>query len=459
MFRPLLVAILSLGLLSAPAVASDAADPLGVRGLQASPPAPSVTGLPATRLTLAEAVGLALANNPRTAASWAAVEAQGAAVGQARAAYLPTVSVQAGLARDDVGSSSPVGSGVSNSASVSVAATYLLYDFGQREASERAALEQLAAANASLDGTVQALLLDTAQAYFALLGTDASLAATVTTETSAKASLDAATARYQAGAGTPADRLQAQTAHSQAVLNRIRAEGERRNARGSLATLLGLPPVTALALADEPPTLLNPHAAEAVETLIARAMDARPELRAADAQVRAAQAQATAVRAAGMPTVSVGVNLGVSTTPRFDDYATPNSVGLTVSVPLFTGYRTSYQIQQADALIRQRAAERASLAQSVALSVWKAYQDVVTQNQALAAARDLVASGTQSEQVALGRYRAGVGSILDVLSAQSAVASARQQEVLARYQLAMAKVTLVQSLGALDLHSFATAAR
>ncbi|MDQ5942481.1 MAG: outer membrane protein, partial [Pseudomonadota bacterium] len=63
---------------------------------------------------------------------------------------------------------------------------------------------------------------------------------------------------------------------------------------------------------------------------------------------------------------------------------------------------------------------------------------------------DLLASAEQSERVALGRYRAGVGSILDLLTAQSALAAARQQRVLSAYDWNVSRATLAQSVGVLD---------
>ena len=63
---------------------------------------------------------------------------------------------------------------------------------------------------------------------------------------------------------------------------------------------------------------------------------------------------------------------------------------------------------------------------------------------------DLVASAEQSERVALGRYKAGVGTILDVLSAQAALASARLQRIQAQLDWNVYRATLAQSVGALD---------
>jgi outer membrane protein TolC len=189
------------------------------------------------------------------------------------------------------------------------------------------------------------------------------------------------------------------------------------------------------------------------------ALDQRPDLAASDAQIRAAQAQVDAVRAAGLPTISFGANVGATHSWQQSAELYSDSIGISISVPIFTGYQSTYQIAQAKAQKEQKQADRAQLAQSIALQVWNAYQDLVTQDRALATALDLLASAEQSERVALGRYKAGIGNILEVLTAQSALASARQQEVLARYQLALAKVTLIHALGGLELATFANSGR
>ena len=62
----------------------------------------------------------------------------------------------------------------------------------------------------------------------------------------------------------------------------------------------------------------------------------------------------------------------------------------------------------------------------------------------------LVASAEQSERVALGRYKAGVGSVLDVLSAQSALASARVQRIQAEMDWNVYRASLAQAMGSLD---------
>ena len=97
-----------------------------------------------------------------------------------------------------------------------------------------------------------------------------------------------------------------------------------------------------------------------------------------------------------------------------------------------------------------RAAQRDRLQLQIALDVWRSYQSLQTATQSMRTTTDLLASAEQSERVALGRYRAGVGNILDLLSAQSALAAARQQRVLSVYDWNVSRATLAQSVGVLD---------
>jgi outer membrane protein TolC len=86
----------------------------------------------------------------------------------------------------------------------------------------------------------------------------------------------------------------------------------------------------------------------------------------------------------------------------------------------------------------------------VALEVWRAYQNLGVAAQTVATTQDLLASAEQSARVALGRYKAGVGTVLDLLTAQSALASARLQGIQAQLDWHVSRATLAQAQGALD---------
>ena len=135
---------------------------------------------------------------------------------------------------------------------------------------------------------------------------------TTEAERAAREGFNAAESRYNVGVATPADRLLAQTALSQATLNRIKAEGEARNALGALANVMGFPAGQSLALVQPPAALPDAGFQREVAALIAEAEVRRPDLKAAEAQVKAAQAGVDLVQAQGRPTGQLvdGADLG-----------------------------------------------------------------------------------------------------------------------------------------------------
>lgn len=447
-----LVVALCLGPLCAVAAAAGLEDPFDTDGMAPLRPSPRLAGnltappcasaLPATALGVVDVVDLALCNNPQTREVWAAARAQAATLGVAQSAWLPSLDGKATISRQ-------WSEGVSTQQrTAALTLSWLLFDFGGRVATVENARQLLAAAVATQDATVQSLFLAALQSYYAAQAGRAAVDALREAERAARESLDAAATRYQVGVATPADRLQAQTAWSQASLNRIRAEGDLRNALGSLANIMGFDAGQTFALTDIPS--LAPDAAfdRDLAALVAEARQRRPDLKAAEAQVNAARASAHAARAAGLPSVSLAAG------PTWQEVGSVTShggaLGVTVNVPLFAGFATHYRVRAAQAQVAVREAQRERLEQQVALDVWKAYQSLVTATQTLKTTADLVASAAASADVALGRYKAGVGNILDVLSAQSALASARQQRIQATLDWNVYRATLAQAMGTLD---------
>ena len=436
------------------ALAAEVADPFDTGALHAAGPGDSLGGaLMATcratagnaPLTLAEVIDHALCNNPQTRLAWANARAQAAQVGIAESAYLPTLSASASRSRNTSDSGTNI---TYNQTTMALSAGYLLYDFGGRAATLDNARQLMAALGATQDATLQSVFFAAIQAYFQWHASEAAVGAARESEYASRESLKAAEARYRIGTGTPADRLQVRTATSQATLTRIQAEGNARTALGNLANAMGLDAQDAPAFA--PPVDAVPDAAfeRNLGELIAAAKRARPDLIAAEAQVKAAQAGIDVARATGMPSISLNAgnsynnnDLGLAGTTR------GTSIGVALSIPLFSGFNTTYRVRGAEAQLEARTAQREQLAKQVSLDVWRSYYALTTSIESVRASADLVASAEASEKVATGRYKAGVGGILDLLNAQSALASARQQNIQALYNWRIAKAALAQSMG------------
>jgi len=396
---------------------------------------------------LTDVVNFALCNNPDTKAAWIGALYQAQQLGAAKSAYLPSVDATASLSASKQNSKNA--DSFVNTRGASVNFSYLLYDFGAREAGVDNAKSLLDAANATQSAKVQSLFLSTIQSYYALFAAKASFDAYVEAEKLAKESYDAAAARYQVGVATPADKLQALTAYSQAVLNRGRADGNLKNAQGALSNTLGLDANVVLKLAMPSASAVSENFTNNIEDMIKEAKKSRPDLMAAQAQIEAAKASEAAARASGKPTVSLSSSAGYSDL-SISEPSKNSSVGVSINIPIFTGFNTTYKIRAAEAQSKARELEFIKLEKQVALDVYKSYNNLITETNSIKASKDLLNSAEQSMKTASGRYKAGVGNIIDLLSAQSALASAKQQSVEALYNWYIAKAALAQGMGKLN---------
>ena len=284
---------------------ADGFDPFGTA--ENAPPRPTLSAdhpaatpcLPSAQdatLNVVEAVNQALCRNPQTREAWANARFQAAQVGVAQAAYLPNLDGK--LSENRI-------SGDSTSArqkTASLTLSWLLADFGARSANLENARQLLAAASFTQDAAVQNVFLAALQAYYNAQAARTALAAATEAEKASHESLSAASLRYRIGVATPADRLQAQTAWSQATLYRVRAEGGFTQCIRPLANTMGLDANAPLNLAELPEDLPDASFSHDIQALIETARARRPDLLAAEAGFKAAQAAIDAARAAGSQT-------------------------------------------------------------------------------------------------------------------------------------------------------------
>jgi outer membrane protein TolC len=244
--------------------------------------------------------------------------------------------------------------------------------------------------------------------------------------------------------------LQAKTALAQAQLALQQDEGQMEVIRGALATAMGLPaelPVDAAPLDENVPVQA---AGETIERELGRALSERPELLAARARALAAEQRIRQERSAGLPSLnlaSAGSRLFYESPDRSP--ANNYSAALQLRVPLFSGFEHRYNVERARAEAAQAHADAETLENDVRLQVFTSYYDLQTASLRFHTAGDLLAAAEENERVASGRYHEGVGSILDVLQAQSALANARAQRILSRADWLLSLAQLAHDTGAL----------
>jgi outer membrane protein TolC len=329
--------------------------------------------------------------------------------------------------------------------SARLAVNYLLFDGGGRQAGIDAATAQQRAAMAQYADAAQGVVLNVVTAYNSLFANRAVEAANVANVTFARQSRDLAAARQRAGVATGADRLQAETSLAQAELTLIQTRGAVATAAAQLAVAAGLPPTQKLDLAPAT-TLSNKALLAGADALIADAERLRPDIIAARANVDAAAANVRSAQSAGRPSLNFQA---ANTLSAIDTSIDRNaaSAGISLSVPLFSGWNTRYNIAAARAQLEQQQAQAEQVRQQAGLAVYSNYVALENALSSLATTQALVTSATASADLSQGRYKAGVGTFADLLNAQSALANARQQRVQAEFNVASANAQLARAVG------------
>jgi outer membrane protein len=449
----------------------------GVRGVAGTAPAPSAFWTPPSagpaarapavppappalppdvaqriaRLTLADVLDIALRNNTATRAAWADARAAAARYGAAKGQYYPTISLDGSAVAIQTVPSAGRAAVRQQFYGPTLNLSWLLFDFGGRSGAIAEAREALLAADWTHNATLQNVVLAVEEAYFQYMGTKALLEAQRLSLQEAQTNLEAAEQRHRVGLATIAEVLQAKTARSQAQLALEATEGARETTRGALALSMGLPANVPYDIELPPDTGVPLGLVDSVDTLIARAVRERPDLAAQRAAAQAARARVSAARGQALPALSVGGSAGETYFINSPVSGNSYTATLTLSVPLFAGGAQVYNVQAAAAAAAAAAERARGFEQQVIFQVFDAYYALRTATQQVRTSRDLLASATQSEQVALGRYKAGAGSLLDLLTAQTALATARAQAIQARFSWYVALARLAHDVGILGL--------
>lgn len=416
---------------------------------RASAPVPADLASRLAKLRLTDVVDIALRNNTATQATWARARAAAAAYDVKRNAYLPTATAAAAATRVQTAATQGRAAVRQTVYSPSANLTFLLFDFGGRSGDAADARETLFAADWTHNATIQSVVLQAEQGYFQYMAQKSLLQARKISLDEARTSLAAAEERHRVGLATIVDVLQARTSRSQAQLIFETTQGDLFTTRGALATAMGLPADVPYDIEAAPDSIPALGVADSVATLIDQALRSRPDLAAAWASARAARARVGVERAKGLPEINVAGSASESYIGAGSRGREGYSGSVSIQVPLMPFLTHRDDVRQAKAEAEAAEAEAKSMGQQIVYQVFRSYHSLGTASQRVRTSRDLLESAQAAEEVALARYRAGAGSALDLLSAQSALADARAQEIDARFGWYSALAQLAHDVGVL----------
>lgn len=404
-------------------------------------------------LSLINVVDIALCNNPQVKSAWASIKVQTAAVGEARAAYLPTLTMGFSRTSNQTSTTELKFSSTLDQLNNSQFTTlnWRLLDFGGRDANRRSANALLEAALGSRDAILQKTLLSVIGSYFDAQTARAMQETKQEAELQERKTLATAQRREAKGAGAQTDTLQAITSLAKASLVRISAQGAYKKAHAVLIYTLGLPANTNLLMLEMPQEPTYGVQQELMEWL-AQTQAEHPALMAARAQVVAMQQKLLVARSEGLPTLDFSASVYRNGRPTQSSAATGTQerpIRVTLNIPLFDGFARTYKIRAAEAQIEQKQNELLDIQNQILMDVVKGHADACAALESLEAALQLKAAAQDSLASVQRKYERGAADILEMLSTQSALLNAQMERIRSLADWQSAKLSLLASAGRL----------
>ena len=385
-----------------------------------------------SRFSLAHCIDVALKNNPLIRASRLSVEEKRAGIDAARSGYWPSIAFNAS-GRSSTLEYTPNTGGLANMDHYSsgLSFQYPVFQGFKTVSAVHAAKAVLLAEQAQHRSDREELVINVTSAYYRLLQAERLADAARQSVRRADMHLDYARALFETGLATRSDILKARVSQADAGLFLIRARNAHLAARGRINLEMGRSANEPLGVVDDLEAEENQGVwktdfnEKQFETYVEMAFQNRPELAQINERMNAQRANIRLARSDYYPTLSLFGGYG------FDGLALSNMnasghIGLSLSFSVFNGFMRPARVKQEKLALAGLEARQEGLRRQIGLEVWNAYLQIKEAMERVESARVFYASALESRNIAEGEYREGVGSMLDVIDAQTAFVTAEQ---------------------------------
>lgn len=376
-------------------------------------------------------------------ASWEAGQEKAV---QGRAPLLPQLNASGDYTRNKA--ERPAAVGRYRSASAGVQLTQTLFDWGRFAGLEKGRQATLIADD-QLKNAEQELILRTAQAYFDVLLAEDTLEFTRAAKDAYAKQLEQAKKSFEVGSATITDTYEAQASYDSAVASELAAINDLEVKRHKLTLQAGvdtsrLDPLKAKVALDLPSPADIP-------SWVRQSEDGSYPLAIRRKQLIVAQKEVDASLSGHLPSVSLVAGYNDRTTTQLASVDTRGgSIGVQITLPIFSGGLTQSKVREAKALEEQARQDLEDTRRQVEQATRTAYLGV-TSGAAQVTAREqvLASSKSQLDATRLGR-EVGVRTSVDLLNAERKVYESRRDLAQARYQYLMARLQLAAAVGQLN---------
>jgi len=409
------------------------------------------------RLTLDQAVGLALKQNPtaQIAIMQAAQSEQDKNI--ARADLLPQASANISDEAQKVNLRAEFGGKAPFPGFPATLGPYQIFSAGPSFGMPvfdltlwrryQAARNTLNSSKANSLSTREQVILLVVSQYIGTLRAVANVEASQSRVSLAQALYDQAADLQKEGVGTGIDTLRANVELQNEKQRLIEAETDRETSQFALSRLLNLDPRQAIKLADSLSFYDTPQ--PEVEPSMDFALASRQEWKALESQIKAAGYQKKAAQDSRLPYLRFDGELAYVGTSGNTALPT-RTYQASVNMPLFTGGRIHAETVRADLEIKKLEQQKDDLRNQIALDVKTALLNLQSARNEVQVANLGVQLSNEEVDQARDRFKAGVANNIEVIQAQDSLARANDNQIVALYRFNQARADLARAIGQME---------
>jgi outer membrane protein len=405
-------------------------------------------------VTLDRCVEIALENNPEVAATGWEVSAAGSRLNQAQAGRWPTLSAEGGYTRflDPQRLIPARFNGEPGFFDTELYRGDLILRLpiftGGRIVNEIAATELLQKAEENrLSRTREELIFNVASTFYAILGQYKVIHSLEFSIQAMDEHLKQVSELLAAQKAARIDLLRTEVRLSDLRQNLVKEKNVLAVQRRVLANLLGVDSFTGDFVIEGELKFQELH--PDTNTLVQRAMEQRSDYLAAKARLEAQGRRVDIARAGHLPTVSVQGNYGVRADSLNHDEDV-GSVGMGVTIPLFEGGRVVAKVSEERSVLGAAQERLRKLRLQILQEVETAVLEILSSGERAKALDKAIEQAGESLRIERQKYDLGVGSMTDILDAQSALllSETNYYRALADLRTAIARLSLAVGGGA-----------
>jgi outer membrane protein len=408
-----------------------------------------LTSTPSMAETIFGAMAKAYERNSTVNADRAGVRVTDEGVAVAKSAYRPTISGNASLqstwTKLDEASFGGRRSGRSDTGTFGISVNQLLFDGFTTKNNVASAKTQVLAARENLRNSEQNTLFQAAQAFMDVYLTRQIVILRQKNLEFLDEQLRAARARFDVGEGTRTDVAQAEASKASAIATLAAAKSDEKNAEATYIQIVGAAPgrLTAASMASK-------SLPRSMDQAFSIAANNHPAILATQYAVDAAGYNVKAQEGQLLPQIGLVGSVtrdeifspGLSTTTTDSTQA---SAGIQMTIPIYSGGRTSALVRQSKETLGQRRIEVDVQRDAVRQAIANGYSTMESAKAQIVAQRSVVAAAELALNGVIEERKVGQRTTLDVLNAQADVltgqvslAQAERDSVVASYAVLLA---------------------